>query len=217
MAAKRLVSAYPHPERSSHGCRRRVGTTQSPELQQITGQTIRDTDVTDDRLTRALSALQPEKTWQGIEAQLADKTISVYQLPPQTIRLDATTVSGYHTGGEESLFQFGKSKDHPELLRVKLMQATLDPLGMPLVTQVVSPRSQPSAFPWRRAASSSLTSNATTRNPTDSSSAFWKGQRLLEGAAPSGRGSAHPTRADRACPVAKEPGRVYGSRHDRRA
>lgn len=107
-------------------------------LQQITGQTIRDTDFTDDRLTRALSALQPASTWRAIETQIADKTIRVYDLPQKIIRLDATTVSGYHTGGEDSLFQFGKSKDHPELLQVKVMQATLDPLGMPLLTQVVS-------------------------------------------------------------------------------
>lgn len=107
-------------------------------LQQITGQPIRDTDFTDDRLTRALSVLQPASTWQAIETQIADKTIRVYDLPKETVRLDATTVSGYHCGGEDSLFQFGKSKDHPELLQVKVMQATLDPLGMPIVTQVVS-------------------------------------------------------------------------------
>jgi transposase len=107
-------------------------------LEQITGQTIRDTDFTDDRLTRALSALQPASTWRALETELAGKTIRVYALSKEVVRLDATTVSGYHTGGEDSLFQFGKSKDHPELLQVKVMQATLDPLGMPLLTQVVS-------------------------------------------------------------------------------
>jgi transposase len=41
--------------------------------------------------------------------------------------LDATTVSGYHTGGEESLFQYGYSKDDPTLRQVKVMVAALDP------------------------------------------------------------------------------------------
>lgn len=62
----------------------------------------------------------------------------MYELPQEVVRLDATTVSGYHSGGEESLFQFGHSKDDPDLLQVKVMQATLDPLGLPLLTQVVS-------------------------------------------------------------------------------
>jgi transposase len=107
-------------------------------LRQIIGQEIRDTDFTDDRLTRALSALEPASAWRAIETEIAGKTIRAYALPEEIVRLDATTVSGYHTGGEDSLFQFGKSKDHPELLQVKVMQATLDPLGLPLVTQVVS-------------------------------------------------------------------------------
>ena len=37
------------------------------------------------------------------------------------------------------MFQFGHSKDHrPDLAQAKVMLATLDPLGMPLVAQVVS-------------------------------------------------------------------------------
>ncbi len=53
-------------------------------------------------------------------------------------RVDATTISGYHAGGEDGLFQFGKSKDNPTLRQVKLMMATLDPLGLPAATEVVS-------------------------------------------------------------------------------
>jgi transposase len=36
------------------------------------------------------------------------------------------------------LFQFGHSKDDPTLPQVKVMMGVLDPLGLPLVTQVVS-------------------------------------------------------------------------------
>jgi transposase len=40
---------------------------------------------------------------------------------------------------DHGLFQFGHSKDHrPDLAQVKVMLAALDPLGMPLVAQVVS-------------------------------------------------------------------------------
>ncbi len=47
-------------------------------------------------------------------------------------------MSGYHEGGEESLFQYGYSKDDPTLRQVKLMVAALDPLGLPIVSQVVA-------------------------------------------------------------------------------
>src|SRR5437764_11048611 len=42
------------------------------------------------------------------------------------------------TGGEDSLWQFGHSKDDPTLRQIKAMMATLDPLGLPLALEVVS-------------------------------------------------------------------------------
>jgi len=39
---------------------------------------------------------------------------------------------------EEGLIQFGHSKDDPILPQFKVMVGALDPLGMPLVTEVVS-------------------------------------------------------------------------------
>jgi transposase len=107
-------------------------------LERVTGQDIRDTDFTDDRLTIVLRELSQPTAWRAIERELGQNTIRVYDLQPKGVRLDATTVSGYHTGGEESLFQFGKSKDNPNLLQVKVMQGALDPLGLPLATEVVS-------------------------------------------------------------------------------
>lgn len=47
-------------------------------------------------------------------------------------------MSGYHEGGDESLFQYGYSKDDPTLKQVKLTVAALDPLGLPIVSQVVA-------------------------------------------------------------------------------
>jgi transposase len=107
-------------------------------LESVTGQDIRDTDFTDDRLTIVLRQLSKPDYWQAIEKDFAQNAVRVYDLKQEIVRLDATTVSGYHSGGEDSLFQFGHSKDDPDLLQVKAMMATLDPLGLPLVTQVVS-------------------------------------------------------------------------------
>ena len=107
-------------------------------LEGVTGLSIRDTDFTDDRLTLVLRELSQPQYWHAIEQALGQQTLRVYDLAQQRVRLDATTVSGYHAGGEDSLFQFGKSKDDPTLRQVKVMLGTLDPLGLPLATEVVS-------------------------------------------------------------------------------
>jgi transposase len=70
---------------------------------------------------------------------LNQRTLRVYDLKAELVRVDSTTASGYVSVSEDGLFQFGHSKDHrPDLPQVKVMQSTLDPFGMPLVTQVVS-------------------------------------------------------------------------------
>jgi transposase len=107
-------------------------------IERITGQTVRDLDFTDDRLTLLLRRLSKLDIWQAIEKELSQNIIRVYDLKAEQVRLDATTVSGYHEGGEESLFQYGYSKDDPTLRQVKVMVAALDPFGLPLVSQVVA-------------------------------------------------------------------------------
>jgi transposase len=107
-------------------------------IQRITGQTVTEWDFTDDRLSKVLHRLSQPATWQAIETALGRSILRVYDLTPDQVRLDATTVSGYHAGGDDSLFQFGHSKDDPALRQVKVMMATLDPLGLPLVTEVVA-------------------------------------------------------------------------------
>ena len=104
----------------------------------ISGQQVNELDFTDDRLTLLLRRLSKPATWQAIEKELGQSILHVYELTPKNVRLDTTTVSGYHAGGEESLFQYGYSKDDPTLRQVKLMVAALDPLGLPLVSQVVA-------------------------------------------------------------------------------
>ncbi|MCX6029435.1 MAG: transposase [Chloroflexi bacterium] len=107
-------------------------------IEKITGQPVRDLDFTDDRLTLLLRRLSQPATRHAIEQDLGRSIIRIYALKPERIRLDPTTVSGYHAGGAESLFQYGYSKDDPTLQQVKVMVAALDPLGVPLVSQVVA-------------------------------------------------------------------------------
>ena len=99
---------------------------------------LRETDFTDDRLGILLRRLSHDHSWKDIETDLNRHSIRVYQLGVNQVRIDATTTSGYHLVTEEGLFQFGHSKDNPNLPQIKTMMASLDPLGMPLVTKLVS-------------------------------------------------------------------------------
>lgn len=106
-------------------------------ISELTSQTIDDKDFLDDRLSNFLSYLSKPEVWHGIENELNERTISVYELPQEIVRCDATTVSGYHEVTENRLFQFGHSKDDASLPQIKVMSGALDPLGMPLATEVL--------------------------------------------------------------------------------
>lgn len=107
-------------------------------IEQVCALELRDTDFTDDRLSILLKRLSDGKTWEGIEQDMTQNTIRAYDLAREPVRLDATTFSGHHLVSESGLFQFGHSKDDPTLPQVKLMLGVLDPLGLPIATQVVS-------------------------------------------------------------------------------
>ena len=107
-------------------------------IEQVCGIKIGESDFSDDRLSIALKHLSKEEKWQGIEQNLNRRTVKIYRLEAETMRMDATTISGEHLVSEKGLFQFGYSKDDPELAQVKLMMATMDPLGIPIATKVVS-------------------------------------------------------------------------------
>ncbi len=107
-------------------------------IEKVCGIELVETDFTDDRLTILLRKLSQESTWSQIEQDLNTNTISIYDLRVEQVRLDATTMSGHHLVSESGLFQFGHSKDDPNLAQIKVMLASLDPLGMPLATTVVS-------------------------------------------------------------------------------
>ena len=108
-------------------------------LRATTGQAVTRLDFTDDRLEIVLRCLHDDTRWAAFESALNQHTVRVYELPTARVHVDSTSASAYTTVSENGLFQFGYSKDYrPDLPQVKVMQAVLDPLGMPLATDVVS-------------------------------------------------------------------------------
>ena len=100
---------------------------------------VGEKDFADDRLADVLRWLSDDQCWADIEAQLGPRLIRVYDLERSPIRLDSTTVAVYHDAEGNTLFRHGHSKDHrPDLAQLKVMLATLDPMGMPLATLVVA-------------------------------------------------------------------------------
>lgn len=100
---------------------------------------LREQDFSDDRLGDVLRYLSDDQSWEAIEQELGQRTIRVYQLPQEVVRLDSTSVSLHHDPEGSELIRYGHSKDHrPDLAQLKVMLASLDPLGVPVVTQVVA-------------------------------------------------------------------------------
>jgi hypothetical protein len=64
-------------------------------------------------------------------------TLRVYDLEPACVRMDSTTANGHWTVTEDGLFPFGQSTDYrPDLPQVKGMLSALEPLGLPVATDV---------------------------------------------------------------------------------
>jgi transposase len=104
-----------------------------------TGQAVTRGDCTDDRLGIVLRRLSHDERWGAFEAALNQHTVRVYDLSPARVHVDSPSASAYATVSDGGLFQFGHSKDYrPDLPQVKVMQAVLALLGMPLATDVVS-------------------------------------------------------------------------------
>ncbi len=96
-------------------------------------------DLGDDRLADVLRHLSDDERWCAFEQELTGQLVRVYDLHADCVRLDSTTASSYGAVSEDGLLQWGHSKDHrPDLPQLKVMLATLDPLGLPLATEVLS-------------------------------------------------------------------------------
>src|SRR5438128_966381 len=104
-----------------------------------TGQAVKRVDCTDDRLEIVLRQLSDDTRWAAFASALNQHTVRVYDLSTDRVHVDSTSARAYAIVTEGGLCQFGPSKDYrPDLPQVKVMQAVLEPLGMPLATDVVS-------------------------------------------------------------------------------
>lgn len=108
-------------------------------LSRLTGEVVRAQACSDDRLELVLRLLSDDTRWTAFESALTPHLVRVYDLSTERVHVDSTSASAYASVSDGGLFQFGHSKDHrPDLPQVKVMQAVLDPLGLPLATDVVS-------------------------------------------------------------------------------
>jgi len=108
-------------------------------LERLTGQTIRPTDFTDDRLGDVLRYLSQDELWPRIEQDLSQRTMRVYRLETiGPVRLDPTVGGVHHDEEKHTLFKTGRNKAGGFGVQFKLMLGTLDPLGMPLASDVTA-------------------------------------------------------------------------------
>src|SRR5216683_6489052 len=107
-------------------------------LSHLTTQVIPPLDFRDDRLGPLLTHWSKPQYWHQIERAFNARSLEVYALPQDMIRCEATTVSGAHEVTAKGLLQFGQSKEDPTRPPIKVMMGSLDPLGMPLATDVLS-------------------------------------------------------------------------------
>ena len=107
-------------------------------LSALLGQPLRDTDLTDDRLSEVARHLSDDALWHQIESSLNRRMIRTYRLPRRRVRLDSTTAK-INKQGVSWLFRRGHSKDHrPDLPQLKVMLGSLDPLGVIVAADVVA-------------------------------------------------------------------------------
>ena len=105
-------------------------------LRMLTGEEVTELDLTDDRLGACLEKLSSVEIWQKVEEKLGEELIRVYELNPEVIRLDATVSGVNHEGEESEILKVGKAKDGSYQKQFKVMVASLDPLGLPIVCDV---------------------------------------------------------------------------------
>ena len=101
---------------------------------------LRELDFSDDRLCQVLDYLgDGDAAWESYERDQNATLMRVYDMKARRVRIDSTTAKSYVAVTEDGLFQFGHSKEHrSDLAQLKINLSTLDPLGMPLSTTIVS-------------------------------------------------------------------------------
>ncbi len=109
-----------------------------PTLSRLTAQAREPLDCSDDRRGHLLQHVSTPTSWHQIARDVNARSIAVYALPQEVSRCEATTVSGQHDVPAGGLWQFGQSKDEPTRPQIKGMRGALDPVGLPLATEVRS-------------------------------------------------------------------------------
>lgn len=102
---------------------------------------VRASEFNDDRLGRLLRDLGSGETAEELEREMNAQCLRYYRLPPAsaTVRIDTTSVAVYGDDEGGGVIAYGYSKDQrPDLRQFKVLMATLDPLGMPLLTQLMA-------------------------------------------------------------------------------
>jgi transposase len=130
-------------------------------LELITGWSIGEKDVTDDRLARVVEELgKQSEACQQIELKVGQQLIRAYELPTEVTRADTSSFSVHHEqieSEEESLLRHGHSQDkRPDLLQYRQLLGTLDPAGIPLVSATLAGNGadDPLYYPtWQKMAS----------------------------------------------------------------
>ena len=89
-------------------------------------------------LSHLLKHLRKPAYGHAIERDLHARRIEIDDLAQHVIRCDATPVSGAHEVPAGGLVQFGHRQDDPTRPQINVMIGALDPLGMPLATDVLS-------------------------------------------------------------------------------
>lgn len=110
-------------------------------IEKVTGWKLGDKEATDDRLGIMMEALCEDED-KGIEfqQQIGGHIIQAHDLPTEIGRYDTTSFNVYHDpeNRNKGLLNFGHSKNHrPDLLQFKQGLGTLDPAGIPLVTETL--------------------------------------------------------------------------------
>lgn len=110
-------------------------------IEKVTGWKLGDKEATDDRLGIMMEALCEDED-KGVEfqQQIGGHIIQAHDLPTEIGRYDTTSFNVYHDpeNRNKGLLNFGHSKNHrPDLLQFKQGLGTLDPAGIPLVTETL--------------------------------------------------------------------------------
>jgi transposase len=107
-------------------------------LSALTAQIIAPLDCSDERLSHLRQHVSQAAYWHQIARDFNARSLEGHVLPQDVLRCDATTVSGAHEVTAGGLWQLGHRKDDPLRPQIKVMMGALDPLGMPLATEVLS-------------------------------------------------------------------------------